>query len=175
MKNKPVQLVIDGEIWLQVSDFSESTPYDRHFMVKRLKDGREAFVFGDGNKGCRPSDRYGSFEEPYKLQNVDPNEMMKPPEHHNGKKPNSSLSGIYRAVVISNEDPDNRMKIQVKIDAIPEMGVLWAASVVPLKENLRIRPLVGDLVWISFRNGDANQPLWLGKIVEAEPPKYIFI
>ena len=170
MKNKPAQLIIGGEIWLQVPDFNESTPFDRHFVVKQLSNGHEVFIFGDGKKGCRPSQRYGTFESPYRLQSFSQEEIKPPEIVPNGNKPSNPLTGIYRAVVISNEDPDNRMKVQVKIDAIPEMGLLWAASVVPLKENDRIRPAVGDLVWISFRSGDPNQPLWLGKISEEEPP-----
>ncbi len=174
MSNNPVQLIINGEIWLQVSDFNESTPDDRHFVIKRLQNGHDVFIFGNGEKGCRPSERYGKFASPYKLQAVSQDEIQQPVVFPNGNKPKNSLTGIYRAVVISNEDPDNKMKVQVKIDAIPEMGLLWAASVVPLKENDRIRPAVGDLVWISFRNGDPNQPLWLGKITEDEPPS-IFV
>lgn len=170
MQNKPVQLIIDGEIWLQVSDFNESTPLDRHFVIKRLQNGHDVFIFGNGEKGCRPSERYGKFDSPPKVQIFTKENLQQAEVLPNGKKPQNPLTGIYRAVVISNEDPDNRMKVQVKIDAIPEMGLLWAASVVPLKENDRIRPAVGDLVWISFRNGDPNQPLWLGKISEDEPP-----
>ncbi len=174
MSKKSVQLVIDGEIWLQVSDFNASTPHDRHFMIKQLKNGQEVFVFGDGIKGCKPTERYGNFEAPFKYQMTDPDEMFKPSPTQKEKSFSSSLSSIYRAVVISNEDPENRMRVQVKIDAIPEMGLLWASSVVPLKDNERIRPIVGDVVWISFRNGDPNQPLWLGKIVEDEPPSFFF-
>jgi hypothetical protein len=175
MNNKRVQLIIDGEIWLQVPDFSESAPFDRHFIIKRLQNGHDVFIFGDGKNGSRPTERYESFESPYKYQQNNHEEPQQPVETHNGKKPKKVLSGIYRAVVISNEDPDNKMKVHVKIDSIPEMGLLWASSVVPLKENERIRPMVGDLVWISFRNGDANQPLWLGKISEEEPPSYFFV
>lgn len=170
MNNKHVQLIIDGEIWLQVPDFSESTPFDRHFVIKRLPNGHDIFIFGDGKKGLRPTERYAGFESPYQYQTIGQEEYLEPVETHNGKKPKKVLSGIYRAVVISNEDPENKMKVMVKIDAIPEMGLLWAASVVPLKENERILPAVGDLVWISFRYGDPNQPLWLGKINEEEPP-----
>jgi len=54
------------------------------------------------------------------------------------------------------------------------MGLLWAAPIVPLKENERILPVVGDLVWISFREGDPNQPLWLGKITEDSPPSIYY-
>lgn len=175
MSKYPAQLVIDGEIWLEVSDFNNSTPYDRHFIMKRLQNGHDVFIFGDGEKGCRPSERYGNFASPYKVEPTAQDEIQPTAGPPNGKKPQQPLTGIYRAVVISNEDPDNKMRVQVKIDAIPEMGLLWAASVVPLKENDRIRPTVGDLVWISFRDGDANQPLWLGKISEEEPPSIFFM
>ena len=170
MSNHSVQLIIDGEIWLQVSDFNNSAPFDRHFMMKRLQNGHDVFIFGNGEQGCRPSERYGDFASPYKSQTLPQKETQPIDVPPTEEKSPPSLAGIYRAVVISNEDPDNKMKVQVKIDAIPEMGLLWAAAVVPLKENDRIRPTVGDLVWISFRNGDANQPLWLGKISEEEPP-----
>ena len=173
MSEKSVQLVIDGEIWLQVPDFNESTPYDRHFVIKKLPNGQEMFLFGDGLKGLRPTDRYKKFASPYKVEKNDEEDLILPFEP-NGRKPQKILKGIYRAVVISNEDPETRMKVQVKIDAIPEMGLLWAAPVVPLKENDRILPAVGELVWISFRGYDPNQPLWLGKITEEEPPKYFF-
>ncbi len=170
MSNHSVQLIIDGEIWLQVSDFNNSKPFDRHFMMKRLQNGHDVFIFGNGEQGCRPSERYENFASPYKSHTIAQEETQPADTPPVEEKPTRSLASIYRAVVISNEDPENKMKVQVKIDAIPEMGLLWAASVVPLKENDRIRPIVGDLVWISFRNGDANQPLWLGKISEEEPP-----
>ncbi len=175
MSKNPAQLIIDGEIWLEVSDFNNSTPFDRHFVMKRLQNGHDVFIFGDGEKGCRPSERYGDFSSPYNVEAFPQQEIQPPEVPPNGNKPHHPLTGIYRAVVISNEDPNNKMRVQVKIDAIPEMGLLWAASVVPLKENDRIRPTVGDLVWISFRDGDANQPLWLGKISEEEPPSVFFM
>ena len=111
------------------------------------------------------------FVIPYKVEQSTEDDLLLPPEP-NGKKPRKVLKGIYRAVVISNEDPDSKMKVQVKIDAIPEMGLLWAAPIVPLKENERILPAVGELVWISFREYNPNQPLWLGKITEESPPSY---
>jgi hypothetical protein len=171
MSDRYVQLVIDGEIWLQVPDFSESTPFDRHFVIQQLPNGHELFIFGNGKKGLRPSDRYQKFASPYKVEQSTEDDLLLPPEP-NGKRPRKVLKGIYRAVVISNEDPESKMKVQVKIDAIPEMGLLWAAPIVPLKENERILPAVGELVWISFREYNPNQPLWLGKITEESPPSY---
>jgi hypothetical protein len=173
MSEKRVQLVIDGEIWLQVPDFGESTPFDRHFVIKQLPNGHEIFIFGNGKKGVQPSQRYKLFESQYRIEKASEDDLIPQPKL-NGKKPKKILKGIYRAVVISNEDPESKMKVQVKIDAIPEMGLLWAAPIVPLKENERILPVVGDLVWISFREGDPNQPLWLGKITEDSPPSIYY-
>ena len=175
MVKKQVRLVIDGEIWLQVPDFCESTTFDRHFVIRRLRNGHDIFIFGNGKNGARPSDRYDSFESPYKIQESDDvTEFPPTTEPSTGKKPKQELKGIYRAVVISNEDTKINMRVQVKIDAIPEMGLLWASPVVPLKENERILPAVGELVWISFRDYDPKQPLWLGKITEESPPKFFF-
>ena len=173
MSENKVQLIIDGEIWLQVPDFSESTPFDRHFVIRQLPNGHEIFIFGNGEKGVRPSQRYKKFESPYKVEKTSEDDQTPHPKL-NGKKPKKILNGIYRAVVISNEDPELKMRVHVKIDGIPEMGLLWAAPIVPLKENERILPVVGDLVWISFREGDPNQPLWLGKITEDSPPSIYY-
>ena len=175
MVKKNVRLVIDGEIWLQVPNFCESTSFDRHFVVKRLRNGHDIFIFGNGKNGVRPSDRFESFESPYQVQEtIEETEISPTLEDLIEKKPKQELKGIYRAVVISNEDTESRMRVQVKIDAIPEMGLLWASPVVPLKENERILPVVGDLVWISFRDYDPKKPLWLGKITEESPPSYFF-
>ncbi|PKO14891.1 MAG: hypothetical protein CVU39_12495 [Chloroflexi bacterium HGW-Chloroflexi-10] len=171
---KPAELVINGEIWLQVPDFSQSTAYDRHFVVKYLNSGNEVFVFGNGKKGIRPGDRYPGFasafmlseveeEQPQSIGEIDiPIPSILIPEE-------PRLSGIYRAVIISNDDPEGRLRMQVKIDSIPEVGLLWATPVLPLVENELIRPNSGDVVWVSFQNGDPQQPLWLGKISENDP------
>lgn len=161
-KNKEkMELVINGQIWIQVESFRESESFDRHFMVKRLENGHEVFVFGNGKQGSRPGDLFDTnlqqttvFEPEPSLTNT--NNFLSP----------GSLKGIYRAVIVNNEDPDQKQQLHVKIDAIPEMGLLWAAPILPGAEKNDPLPAVGDIVWVSFRNGDPNNPVWLGKIYE---------
>lgn len=71
--------------------------------------------------------------------------------------------GVYRAVVMSNEDPQGRGRIQIRCPAVghqttvqkwvapatasagPGRGVFWA-------------PEIGDAVWVSFSLGNASKP-----------------
>lgn len=163
-KNKePLALVINGEIWIQVNSFQESKEYDRHFMTKRLENGHEVFIFGNGKNGSRPGDRFA-----LSLKQQRPSSKLNGPFEDIKLTPISfeKLKGIYRAVIINNEDPEENRRLQVKIDAIPEMGLLWAPPILPSKDKNLIIPSVGDIVWISFKEGDPQKPLWLGKIYD---------
>ncbi len=160
---KPLELVINGEIWIQTENFQNSEAYDRHFMTRRLENGHEIFIFGNGKNGSRPGDRFRFSLNP---QSPAPESNETRPELTSHSAPSTALHGIYRAVIVNNEDPENNRRLQVKIDAIPEMGLLWAAPILPSTDNRLIIPAVGDIVWISFKEGDAQQPLWLGKIYD---------
>ncbi len=160
---KPLALVINGEIWIQVNNFQESKEYDRHFMTKRLENGHEVFIFGNGKNGSRPGDR---FALSLKQTKPDPELNGQLGDMNLNPNPSEKLKGIYRAVIMNNEDPEESNRLQVKIDAIPEMGLLWAPAILPSKDKNLIIPSVGDIVWISFKEGDPNQPLWLGKIYD---------
>ncbi|MAT44050.1 MAG: hypothetical protein CL609_17080 [Anaerolineaceae bacterium] len=157
----PISLVINGEIWIQVNNFQDSREYDRHFMTKRLENGHEVFIFGNGKNGSRPGDR---FALSLKQTKSDPELNGQLGNMNLNSNPSEKLKGIYRAVIMNNEDPEENLRLHVKIDAIPEMGLLWASPILPSKDKNLVIPSVGDIVWISFKEGDPQQPLWLGKI-----------
>ena len=129
---QPLTLVINGEIWIQVSNFQESKEYDRHFMTKRLENGHEVFVFGNGKNGSRPGDRF-SLSLKQKNSNSELNGQFG--EMNLDPLPSEKLQGIYRAVIMNNEDSEENHRLQVKIDAIPEMGLLWASPILPSKDK----------------------------------------
>ncbi len=49
-----VNIEIDGEVWTRVGSFEDSRPHDKHYVVKE-ENGRTEIIFGDGEKGQRPS------------------------------------------------------------------------------------------------------------------------
>jgi hypothetical protein len=52
--SEPVELKVNDELWLPVKDFSNSSPDDKHYMVRNEEDGTTVVVFGDGKHGRRP-------------------------------------------------------------------------------------------------------------------------
>ncbi len=132
-------------------------------MTKRLENGHEVFIFGNGKNGSRPGDR---FSLSLKQKSINPELNGQLNEMNVSSIPSEKLKGIYRAVIMNNEDPEENNRLKVKIDAIPEMGLLWAPPILPSKDKNLIIPSVGDIVWISFKEGDPQKPLWLGKIYD---------
>ena len=81
-----------------------------------------------------------------------------------------ALYGVFRAKVISVQDPKQQGRVQVKLYSAPsdaadsDVGV-WAWVAVPFAGNDRgalFLPDVGDEVAVSFVQGDPTQPIVLG-------------
>jgi hypothetical protein len=70
------------------------------------------------------------------------------------------LPGVYRASVVSSSDPMGRHRLQVNIPAAG-LSDLWALACRP-SDALVTLPTPGDVVWIAFEGGDADNPVWLG-------------
>lgn len=49
-----VGLEVNGERWVQVSDFEAAGPDDRVFVVQQTDEGRSEIRFGDGRNGAMP-------------------------------------------------------------------------------------------------------------------------
>ena len=69
--------------------------------------------------------------------------------------------GLYRGVVVDNEDPQGMMRIEVSVPDVfgPEVAS-WAAACVP--PGVKSLPELGRLVWIEFEAGDPSRPVWIG-------------
>lgn len=74
--------------------------------------------------------------------------------------------GLYRAFVVDNNDPDklNRLKLEIPQIYGKEVHEYWAWSAGTYSGTgvgFVAVPNVGDLVWVSFENGDPQFPIWL--------------
>lgn len=52
--SEPVELKVNDELWSAVTDFSNSSPDDKHYIVRTEEDGTTVIVFGDGKHGRKP-------------------------------------------------------------------------------------------------------------------------
>lgn len=94
--------------------------------------------------------------------------------------------GSYEGIVAYNEDPENRGRIKLKCPAAYGNNIFdkWALPKgMPLgkKIGLYFIPNPGDNVWVEFKNGNPEFPLWTygwyAKDIdknEAEPGKFLF-
>jgi hypothetical protein len=95
--------------------------------------------------------------------------------------------GVYRAICVSNSDPENRGRIQFICPDIGQNGpahvvdTLWAlpvstglsagtgsGSTDSQMKGLFFPPEEGDQIWVMFEKGDPSQPLYLGGWLRAE-------
>ena len=73
-----------------------------------------------------------------------------------------ALAGLYRAIVISALDPENRMRVKVKV--LSNDAVMFAEPCIPSLNTQVTLPAAGAGVWIMFEKGDPNFPVWMGNI-----------
>jgi hypothetical protein len=73
------------------------------------------------------------------------------------------LCGIYRGIVSNNIDPDNLMRLQVKLpDVLGTEAALFAQPCLPATNSQVSLPPIGAIVWVMFEKGDPNLPVWVG-------------
>ncbi|MBN8889116.1 MAG: hypothetical protein ABS99_09135 [Acetobacteraceae bacterium SCN 69-10] len=70
----------------------------------------------------------------------------------------SNAGGIYRATVLSTDDPARATRVQVMVPAISGQTSGWAEACEPLP-----RLEVGDTVWVMFEAGDPSRPVCMGR------------
>ncbi len=89
-----------------------------------------------------------------------------------GAGPNDvgSFSGLWKAIVVDNQDPKNQSRAKIRIagihdDDIPNEDLPWAKVTVPTLGNLHgsVRiPAVPQPVWVMFEQGHAEYPVIMG-------------
>jgi uncharacterized protein involved in type VI secretion and phage assembly len=81
----------------------------------------------------------------------------------------SQFFGKYRGVIINNNDPLMRGRVQVKVPDVPALAAsAWAEAAVPLAGpvgqpmGIYAVPPAGTGVWVEFEKGDPGLPVWAG-------------
>ena len=78
----------------------------------------------------------------------------------------SHFFGLYRAKVVSVDDPDKNGRIRVKIPSIYGDNISpWVNPSVPFAgkdHGMIFLPEEDDGVWISFEEGNISKPVWCG-------------
>lgn len=82
-----------------------------------------------------------------------------------------SYPGLYRGVVVDNDDPEELLRVKVKVVQLlgPDAVLPWAwPSIFPVCDA--VAPAVGDPIWIMFEAGDIEHPVWMGSWASEDPP-----
>jgi uncharacterized protein involved in type VI secretion and phage assembly len=76
--------------------------------------------------------------------------------------------GKYRAIVIDNDDPENRGRLRLKIPSVLGEDVVsgWALPCLPYggleDQGFVFIPEAGATVWVEFEGGNLDYPVWVG-------------
>jgi hypothetical protein len=74
--------------------------------------------------------------------------------------------GVYRAVVVESDDPAKLRRLQLRVPTVYGNAVTpWVSACVA--PGSRRQPKVGDGVWVLFKEGDPQRPVWIGVMVTA--------
>jgi uncharacterized protein involved in type VI secretion and phage assembly len=76
------------------------------------------------------------------------------------------LSGVYRAIVTDNKDPEARARLRVKVPAV-KSGEEWAELATLMAGNgygTLFLPEIGDEVLVAFEAGDAERRYVIGAL-----------
>jgi hypothetical protein len=77
---------------------------------------------------------------------------------------NSLWPAVYRGVVIDNEDPQGRGRVQVSVPGVLGESRLWALTLTQARDTFL--PLEsGDEVFVAFEAGDPDYPVVLGMLL----------
>lgn len=78
----------------------------------------------------------------------------------------SKYLGKFRGTVVTNVDPLNQGRLQVRVpDVLGEVTTSWAMPSFPMagrQAGFYHIPPTGSGVWIEFEQGDLSYPVWVG-------------
>jgi hypothetical protein len=174
-----IDLEIDGIRWRRVDSLEGTGPEDRVFTIRIGEDGTASVVFGDGIQGARPQGGEIHIQASYRAggTSMTTDTWFRAEEHfpsvrfqqgrvlldsdwnetHGIPRP---FCGIFRGVVVSNQDPSGTMRLRVRVPEVSGRLESWALPCGP--SGIPTLPPEGEMVWILFEGGDPGRPVWMG-------------
>ena len=78
------------------------------------------------------------------------------------------IGGTYRGSVVDDADPEQRNRLRVIVPDILGLEEVWAEP--SFSHAGGAIPGVGEDVWVSFRAGDTDEPVWQSEPEESGEP-----
>ena len=70
--------------------------------------------------------------------------------------------GVYRAVVVNNDDPENRLRLKVRVPNLTgDLVIGWVWPMLSSIDGSAV-PRPGQQVFVMFEGGDLDYPMWMG-------------
>lgn len=73
----------------------------------------------------------------------------------------STYPGIYKGVVVDNQDPLHTYRVVAQVPAV--LGNAYSNWCDPILPTI-YAPRVGEVVWVQFADGDPAQPLYQSRV-----------
>lgn len=74
----------------------------------------------------------------------------------------SEYVGIYRGIVVDNDDPEFRYRVICQVpQVLGDAHSNWCEPILPTLYT----PRIGDVVWVQFVNGDPSTPLYQSRVI----------
>jgi len=78
--------------------------------------------------------------------------------------PHGQLGGVYQAVVVDTNDPEESGRLTVKVAATTgNHATDWISGI-----DSGEAPQPGDVGWVAYQSGDVRYPVWLGLATQSQ-------
>lgn len=83
---------------------------------------------------------------------------------------NVRFFGVYRGVVVDNQDPLGKGRLRLKVPQVLLDQVTDWAWAIHQPGVVRLSPPIGEGVFVMFEGGDPSFPIWMGTFSEGATP-----
>ena len=85
---------------------------------------------------------------------------------------NRRFYGVYRGIVVDNQDPKDEFRVKLKVPQVLYDQVSDWAWAIQQPGVARSIPVAGTGVWVMFEGGDPSYPVWTGTFTSASTGEF---